>query len=254
VIGLDSTQDHVLTRFADELDEQAPYPLVGRPDLSRYTEADLREARLTWAGRVLDEYRSVVVFSQLLHLLADAGAPYAALCAIQRLIGDELRHSKLCAQVVEWLGGAADLRLDVEGMGVPPAPSHVPSAARAYEIVVRELVVAEHESLHVLRAYRDATTDPAINRVLQVILCDEARHYVTGRQLQRLLDHTVPARTLDPVRARLPDVIKSDLEHIRSAYLRSAGDGPGRALGACIRPDEMPFSGSQRTFDSSRAS
>jgi hypothetical protein len=43
------------------------------------------------------------VFSELLGLLADLEAPFAALCAVQRLIGDELRHTQLAATVVDCL-------------------------------------------------------------------------------------------------------------------------------------------------------
>ena len=47
------------------------------------------------AGRIVDEYRSVSMFSELLRLLSDLEAPYPALCTVHRLIGDEPGNGEL---------------------------------------------------------------------------------------------------------------------------------------------------------------
>ena len=238
MIALD-THDAVLERFVRELDDQSPYPLGDPPDVGAYDPLAVEDARLAWAGRVIDEYRSVVVFSELLRLLSDAGAPFATLCAVQRVIGDELRHVQLCAQVVRWFGGFHDLRLDLSDLGLPP--SSAPAALRAHEVVVRELVIAEGESVQMLRAYRDATQDPAIERVLQILLCDEARHFVAGRQLQAELERHMPPAAVAAAHRRLLPTVERDLHTMRRLYRESAADRPGRELGGSLLPDEVPF-------------
>src|SRR5207302_7861157 len=79
-------------------------PREGRPviALDGLAREDVRAARLAWASRIIDEQRSVVVFSELLCLLAEAQAPLEALATVERLIADEARHVSLCAGVVEW--------------------------------------------------------------------------------------------------------------------------------------------------------
>lgn len=233
------TQDTVLARFVAELEEQSPYALdLPPPQLSAHRADAIESARLTWAGRVVDEYRSVVRFSQLLTLLADAEAPFSALCSIQRLIGDELRHARLCAQVVEWLGGFGGLQIELDGMGLPPTDES--PRARAYEVVVRELVVAERESLKMLCAYRNATSEPAVRRVFEILVRDESRHFVAGRRLQKLLEASFP-QEIAPVRTRVDLAVQGDLATMHRIYRASADGGPGRALGASLTPEEVPF-------------
>jgi len=232
----------ILARFVRDLDEQSPLSLDGlRPDLARHGVEDVAAARLAWATRIVDEYRSVVVFSELLRLLGEAEAPFEALCAVQRLVGDELRHTRLCAEMAGWLVApgdpAPDLDVDLSDLGLPPSAE--PPAARALEIVVRELVVAETASVRILHAYRDAATDPAARAALQILLQDEARHAATGRALESLLEASFPAAAIEPFRARRDETVANDLAFIDAAYRSSATNGPGRALGASVRLDEI---------------
>lgn len=176
------TATPLLRRFVDDVERTTPRPIPARPDLRAYSTEDREAARLAWASRIADEYRSVAVFSELLGLLADLEAPYATLCTVQRLIGDELRHTYVMAQVVDWLGGRDDLAIDLSNMALPPRAQES-AARRAVRIVGRELVVAEEESVAVLAAYRDASTEPAIRAVFQLVLTDEARHAAAGRAI-----------------------------------------------------------------------
>lgn len=228
------TSDPVLARFVRELDAPALHP----PDLHRYRPEDVEAARIAWGARIVDEYRSVVVFGELLVLLARIEAPYAATCAVQHLVGDELRHARLCAQACGWFGGHDDLGIDLRELGLPP--SRETPAARALEIVVRELVIAETESVGALRAYRDATTDPSCRAALGLLLRDEARHAATGPALARLLLDTFPRETFGTVPDRLARTAARDVAFIRAQHRASAHDGPGRALGACVLPHELP--------------
>src|SRR5688572_14093884 len=240
-----TTDSALLRRFALDLDRTSPRPMPSAPDLSRYADDELAVARAAWAFRIVDEYRSVAVFSELLHLLADLEAPYPALCAVQRIIGDELRHTQLCATVVEWLRPRASddtaLAIDLADIGLPPRDADEPAAERARRIIARELVVAEEESVYVLTAYRDATTEPALRAVLDIVLADEVRHAAAGRALLALFetDHVFD-HELDADRAELRAIYRASARDAGST--RDTGStcgGAGRALGASIEQADL---------------
>ncbi len=230
----------LLDRFVDELDTQSPIPsLEVRADLRGASEEELEAARTTWAVRVLDEHRSVAVFSELLRLLARAEAPFPCLCAVQKLIGDELRHVKLCAEALAALDPDGRVTVDLRDVGLPPdGGGH--AAARAYEIVARELVVGETESVAMLRVYRDACQDPDLKRALDVLFRDEVRHAAVGRALLRVLAGTLPREPLAELGRRLPSTVIGDVDHIRAVYRAAAKGGPGRRYGASITREELP--------------
>jgi len=232
-----ASDDRLLSRFAVELAGEAP--CAHPPSLGAHAPAELAAARDAWALRIFDEYRSVAVFAELLRLLADLEAPFAAQCAVHRLIGDELRHTRMTAEVVDWLGGTADLEIDLREVGLPPRAAGETPAIRALRIVARELVVVEEESIYALAAYRDATTEPAIRSVLARILADEVRHAAAGRALLRLFDDGVLARATAELRAELPELLAADRADLRAHYLASSTGGPGRALGASIERADL---------------
>jgi len=229
-----ATDNRLLARFSTEL-AGAPRP---RPLLMACAE-DVEAARLAWASRIADEYRSVAIFSELLRLLSDLEAPFAASCAVHRLIGDELRHTQLTTEVVDWLGGRDDLEIDLRDLGLPPRRSDETPATRALRIIAREIVVGEEESIHALAAYRDATTEPAIREVLQQLLADEVRHAAAGRALLALFEHGTLAEATVATRVSLPAVMAADREDLRAHYVASATGGPGRALGACLEVADL---------------
>jgi hypothetical protein len=233
-----TTEVPLLSRFVDDLARTSPRAMPARPAIAG-AEDDREAARIAWATRIADEYRSVAIFSELLRLLADLEAPFAALCAVQRLIGDELRHTQITAEVVEWLGGSADLAIDLRDIGLPPRKASETPAMRALRIVARELVVVEEESIYALAAYRAATTEPAIRRVFDLVLVDEVRHAATGRALLPLFARGALAETTDELRAELPEIMAAEREELRAVYRASATGGPGRALGACIEVADL---------------
>jgi hypothetical protein len=225
-----ATDVGLFRRFIGDLDRTAPHPLPAAPDLAAYSHEARDAARFAWATRIVDEYRSVAVFSELLRLLADMEASYPALCAVHRLIGDELRHTQVTAQVVEWLGGRRGIEIDLANVGLPPRALGESIETRALHIIGRELVVAEEESIFTLAAYRNATTEPAIKRVLDGILVDEVRHAAAGRALLAELE----GRLDDDGRMRLHATMTEDRAQLRDDYRASARGGEGRALGGSI--------------------
>ncbi len=191
--------------------------------------ADLDAALEAWAGRVVDEYRSVLVFSELLHLLGQIEAPFSNLAAVQRLLGDELRHTRLCADVVRELDVAQRVHIDLTELALPPADD--PAVVRAYTIVVRELAVAEQESVRALRAFRDACDEPVLRSVFAILLQDEVRHAALGRHLEQSLRGGFG---LDELATELAPRLDEDRASLRTIYRASAVGGPGRRLGACL--------------------
>ena len=221
-----TTTAALFRRWAAEL----AAPVRDAPDLSAHDDAAREAARFAWATRIVDEYRSVAVFSELLRLLADLEASFPALAAVHRLIGDELRHTEQTTRVVEWLGGLDGLAIDLADVGLPPRDAGESALVRALHIIGRELVVAEEESIYALAAYRNATTEPAIRAVLDQVLVDEVRHAAAGRALMAEL----APRLAGNERARLDEVMREDRATLRDEYLASAKDGAGRALGGSI--------------------
>jgi hypothetical protein len=203
-----------------------------RVDLRGVSDADREAARLAWAGRIVDEYRSVVVFSELLGALAEIEAPFSTLATVQTLIGDELAHTRLCSGAAEALGGLSDLDIDLADLALPPATEG--RASRALEIVVRELVVAETASVHILREYRDETEEPALRALFERILRDEVRHAAAGFALLDVLLGTFPDHAFGSVIDRLPVIVAGDLDYVSEVYRIGDVDPRGRTLGASI--------------------
>lgn len=187
---------------------------------------------------MVDEQASVLAFAELLGHLGAIAAPLAALETVHGLLADELRHVRLCAEVASWFGDLDSLEIDLEDLSLPPTDE--PRASRALEIVVRELVVGEAESLIALRAYRDATSDPAVREAYAILLYDEARHASAGRNLEAVLRASFEDAAFEPFLSRRDDVAEADRRHHRAVHRAGATGGPGRAFGVSIFAHEIP--------------
>jgi hypothetical protein len=228
----------VLDRFVRELEAQAPLALGDlRPDLSRAPPEDVEHAQLAWAHRIQGEYRGAVIVSELSSLLLEAAAPYPALAAVQRILGDELRHVRLCIEVFERLGGRDAFEVDLAGERMPRWEGS--PAARAFEIVVCELCLVEAESVLSLTAHLRAAEDPAIRAAFEILLRDEARHAAAGRALRALIERAYPAAELASAEARLAARLTDERRRLRAELLATAVGGPGRGLGAGLRREEL---------------
>ena len=226
-----------LDRFVRELEAQSDDPLTTcAPDLTACSDADREAARWGWAFRVIDEYRSATRFTALLGDLLEIEAPFEVLAAVHRLIGDELRHARLCARFAGQFGSLEGVRIELDDLGWKGAPR--PPRERALEIIVRELVIGEGESLAMMRAYRRATTDPAAQAVFDALLTDEARHFATGQHLEHTLLDAYP--DLADFHASLEDTLLDDVRVIRSQHRDDARGGPGRAFGVSLTLEEAP--------------
>jgi hypothetical protein len=156
------------------------------------------------------------------------------------VIADELRHVRLCHAVVGWLGGWEDLVPDLEGMR--PRRSKELPLLQARRLVALEMVVGESESVPMFEAFRRATEEGPIQQVLEIILHDEVRHAAAGRAVLAAIEQTASEAgiALDPA---LDEAMATTRERIRASYRRAATDGPGRALGASIRVEDLRLTG-----------
>lgn len=230
----------ILARFARELSEADEALFVRAPDIAAFDPEDVAAAQLAWTERIVDEFRSVVVFSELLQRMGECEAPFDALCAVHGLIGDELRHAALCARVAAWFGPSSRYEVDLAGLALPPSDD--PPAERALEIVVRELVVAEAESVTMFRAYRDATSDPSVRGVLSVLLRDEVRHAAVGVELRAALEPILRANQQADALSRIADEEQRDRAYLRQSYFDGALGAlgaRGRALGASVTREDL---------------
>lgn len=243
MIRLDPSPD-LLGRFSKDLLASVAAPSSLAPDLAAHGAEDHAAAHLAWTERIVDEYRSVVVFAELLQRMGECEAPFDALCAVHALLGDELRHTALCARAAAWFGPPSRFDVDLSGLALPPSDD--PPLARALEIVVRELVVAEAESVTVLLAFRDAATDPAARAVLHAILRDEVRHAAAGVALRDVLAAMLPEDARAPTLDYLAAVEAADRADLRQRYDAAARGGPGRSLGATITADDLAAARAKR--------
>ena len=69
---------------------------------------------------------------------------------------------------------------------------------------------------------------------------ETCRSYVTGRRLRKQLAAAFP-REVEAQREQLDRAVDMDLAYMHRTYRANATGGPGRALGASLRPDEVPF-------------
>jgi len=164
------------------------------PDWSRFDAGDIsdsvrEELRRAWSARVVAEYRSMVVFSEMIARLPEAGLPLEVSCAASRLLTDEARHVELCAQLAERLGGAqdatvnrAELRFNDEGLS---------AELFVARWTLSMMCVGECASVGLLKALADASQEPVVKQVLDTLYRDEVLHDRFGWALARELVPTL---------------------------------------------------------------
>jgi hypothetical protein len=142
--------------------------------------AALRDAvRDTWAWRAQTEYRSAQVMTRFLGEILAAGDPLEVQAFALDCIRDEVRHTALCARVVEALGAAAALPAPLPE-ALEPDFLAMPMAARALVTAIAMLLVNETVSLALLRDLAARATHPTIRAVLAATTAEEETHADAG--------------------------------------------------------------------------
>lgn len=142
--------------------------------------ANLRDVvRDTWAWRAQTEYRSVQVMTRFLGEVLAAGDPLEVQAFALDAIRDEVRHTALCARVVESLGATPALPMPLSEP-LDPAFVEMPMAARALVTAISMLLVNETVSVALLQDLAARATHPTIRAVLVATTADEETHADAG--------------------------------------------------------------------------
>lgn len=188
-------------------DGHAPVPWH-RFDPSPLSDVSRESHRRAWAARAESEYRSMVVFGEILARLPEAGIALEVSTALTRLIHDEARHTELCAAMAERLGGVGDVTLDPAHLRL--VGDDLPARLFVARWTVSMFCVGESASVGLLGALADGAREPCTRAVTEILLRDERLHDRFGWALAR----TVLPSLSDDERAWLA----ADLSHTFAHY------------------------------------
>jgi len=144
-------------------------------DGSSYDPAAVTRARRMWSNRMVNEYTSTTVFSQLAAQLVEANATLDATAIVLRMGQDELRHAEICGQVVRALG--KDPRR-ARSTAVTPIARHPGCSAeeRAIRNVIFTTCLSEMNSVAYFVSTLEQMRDPYLRHVTRQLLADEVLH------------------------------------------------------------------------------
>jgi len=180
-------------------------------------EASREAAIAEWTGRMVNEHVSSRVFAALLPQMMRAGVDAGFQAATAEAVVDELRHARLCAAVVEALGGEARATLPV----LEDVPRH--EDVGPVEALLRNVLAVsclnETVAVALLESNRRLVTESTLRRVLTEILSDEVGHSRLGWQV---LSHLAP-RTDPPMRRRLGEYLVPAFAQLFERHYTAAG-------------------------------
>ena len=199
------------------------------PDLND----DERAAAIdTWRGRMVNEHISSRVFAALVPQLMRAGVNSERIEAVAAEIGDELRHGRQCAAMVEALGG--------EALAPYPTLSEVPDHADAppLEAVLRNVLsiccLSETVAVSLISAERLRAEQDDMATTLDRILADEVRHSRFGWSLLEAVQDELDASTRERLSRYLVvafrHLVAHELAHLPATAAPSAA---AEAAGVC---------------------
>jgi len=148
------------------------------PVLDGYTAAQRAFAVAAWPLRAAEELRSALIYRALASASRAAGLPAPWPARFAEVVGDEVRHARLCATVGARLGAGAP-RYDAGPVRRRLAPLAEP-IARTAALLCNEVAIGETISMTLFRAGRRATREPLTRAALASIAGDEVRHQRLG--------------------------------------------------------------------------
>jgi hypothetical protein len=215
---------------------KVPWEALHRHGLER---PRLEEVANAWSYRVQTEFRSIQVMTRFTTEVVGAGDPLEVYSAVSSAITDEVRHTALCAAVVEALGFTPFLP---EPLVEAEAPGFLalPMAQRALGTAVSMLCISETISVALIEDLRARCRHPALSMVLALTLEDEDEHRDFG---WAYVQASLARFASDDARAFAQTVAEVTLEpHIRRS-MEVLGDKPmsGRELEALTEPEEAEW-------------
>lgn len=211
------------------MDRGYPTPPWDRLDPRGLTDDEVEATRRAWAARTVAEYRSLVVFGEIISRLPELGLPLEVMSAASRLLVDESRHTELCAKLADRLGGHAGATLSPNELRLPrDGLSPLLFVARW---TASMFCVGESASVGVLEVLKKNSTDPCSSVVIRTLLRDEMLHDRFGWSLARLV--------LPRLSEEEADWLAADLAHAFAHYDRIHAHG-GRATASPAEPEPAP--------------
>src|SRR5262249_22887167 len=153
------------------LDTGYPTPPWNELDASVVDAGAVETARAAWASRTVSEYRSMVVFGELIARFAEIVLPLEVTTAASRLLSDDAQHTELCARVADALGGHDGASLDSKDLRL--VSDALPARLFVARWTASMFCVGESASVGILRALAEHTTEPCIRVVVKTLLRDE---------------------------------------------------------------------------------
>lgn len=151
----------------------------GAFDASPYPAELLEYARQVWGYRVVTEYRSIQAMTRFLAEVLGAGDPLEVYAGAADAIMDEIRHTALCAGMVEALGGQPLLPEPIADEENPEFLA-LPMAQRALATGISLLAISETLSVGFIRDLHERCTNPVVSAILGTTLADEDTHHEFG--------------------------------------------------------------------------
>lgn len=178
----------------------------------------MTRAAQEWGLRAQAEYRSAAITAQLLHWLIQAGLSQELLETATRIVGDELVHAQLCADVVEALGGDwQPVPTDVRHLEVAASPHGL--MASILDSLLPNFLLGETLAVPLFNAMRTSAQQPQVVAALTRILADEAVHRAFGwAVLDGLLELDGPG-----VRGYLAARLPTELQRLQALYASVPG-------------------------------
>ena len=211
-------------RFQDDaLPRELSLQAFAKFDRGAYDAASLEWGRAAWQARLLDEYRSQVVITDLLLQLTELGCSFDILGTAVRVVRDETRHVELCRRIVHALGG--DDFIPGEPNYINPDKS-LPPMRRVLQTTAGFLCIGETMSVRLILAVRQMTIDPLAQRLITCLAADESIHSLFG---WKLLEVLTPVLSADD-RAWVNETLPPYFEAIKEVVRASAADDPVEPL------------------------
>ena len=178
------------------------------------------EVQGEWARRVVAEYRSAAHTSELASWLIELGASPDLIRDALRIVGDELTHAELSAEVLSAAGGALSAPVPRESLRLARTD---PIERAVVRLTLEVFCLGETLAVPLFRRMYGGATVPVAATALRRIVADEARHRRFGWDL---LDWCRVGSTAPVVEAVLADELPGMLRRIQAAY----GEGTGEEI------------------------
>ncbi len=149
-------------------------------DAAAFEPALVAEARAAWADRVRTEFRSTQIMARFLTEVLGAGDPLDVYAGAVDLVADEVRHTALCAALLQAMGGQPGLP-EPTRLQDPEPFLRSPMAERALATAISMLLINETVSVAFIEDLAARCTVPAVQHVLSATVADEDGHSDFGR-------------------------------------------------------------------------